>query len=72
MILVEPALSAANAQISASKEPVTIQPPNMQWFPLTVWQRPRTQAIFRSAAIKITCEEVTDYCNKDKDAIAIA
>ena len=44
MILAAPALSAAKAQISASKEPVTIQPPNMQQFPLTIWQRPRTQA----------------------------
>ena len=30
------ALSAANAQISASKQPVTIQPPNMEQFPLTI------------------------------------
>ena len=44
----------------------------MQLFPLTVWQKPRTQASFRSAAIKITCEEVTIYSDKDKDAIAIA
>ena len=34
IILVEPALSTINAQISACKEPVTIQPPNMQRFPL--------------------------------------
>ena len=72
MILGEPALSAANAQISASKEPVTVQPPNMQRFPLMVWQRPRTQASFRSATIKITCEEVRDYIDENEDAIVIA
>ena len=72
MILAEPAPSAANAQISASKEPVTIQPPNMQRCPLTVWQRPRTQANFRSAAIKITCKEVINYSDADEDAIVIA
>ena len=72
MSLGEPALSAANAEISTSKEPVTIQTPNNQWFPLTMWQGPRTQASFRSAAIKITCEEVTDYSDKDEDAIVIA
>ena len=36
MILAEPALSTANAQISSSKEPVTMQPPNMQCFPVTM------------------------------------
>ena len=72
MILEEPSLSAANVQISASKEPVTIQPPNMQRFPLTVWQKPRTQARLRSATIKITCEKVTDYSNEDEVAIVIA
>ena len=51
MILGEPALSAANAQISASKEPISIQPPNIQWFPLTVWQRPRTQASVRGEPV---------------------
>ena len=46
MIFGEPALSAINAQISTSKEPVTIQPSNIQRFPLTVWQRRRTQGSF--------------------------
>ena len=72
MILGEPAPSAGKAQISASKEPVSIQPPNMQRFPLTLWQRPRTQGSFCSVAIKITCEEVTDHSGKDVDAIVIA
>ena len=45
---------------------------NMQRFPSTVWQTPRTKACFRSPAIKITCEEVTDYSDKDKDTVAIA
>ena len=54
MILGEPALSAAFAQISASEEPITIQAPNMQRFVLTVSRRPRTQARFRLAATKIT------------------
>ena len=72
MILGEPALSIVNAQISASKEPVTMQPPNILRFPLTVWPRLRTQACFRSAAIKITCEEVKDYSDKDEDTIVIA
>ena len=72
MILGEPAFSAANAQISASKEPVTIQPPNIQRFPLTVWQRPKTQASIQSAAIKITCKEVTNYSDEDEDVIVIA
>ena len=72
MILGELALSATNAQISGFKEPVMIQPTNMPQFPLTIWQRSRTQASFRSAAIKITCEEVTDYSDKDEDAIVIA
>ena len=72
MIFVEPALSAVNAQISASKEPDTIQPPNMQQFALTMWQRSRTQASFRSAATKLTYEEVTDHNDEDEDAIVIA
>ena len=72
MILGEPALSAVKEQISASKDPVTIQPLNMQWFPLTVWQRPRTQVRFRSEAIKFTCEQVTDYSDEDADTIVIA
>ena len=38
MILGEPALSVVKAQISASTEPITIQPLNMQQFPLTAWQ----------------------------------
>ena len=72
MILRETALSAGKAQLSASKEPVSIQPPNMQLFPLTLWQRSRKQASLRSAAIKISCEEVTDYSDQDEDAIKIA
>ena len=44
----------------------------MQQFPLTMWQRLRTQASFQSAAIEITWEEVIDYSNKDEDAIVIA
>ena len=72
MILGEPALSTVNTQISASKEPVTIQPLNMQQFPLTLWQGRRTQASFGSAAIKITYEEVTDNSEKEEDAIVIA
>ena len=44
----------------------------MQPFPLTVWQRPRTQARFQSAAINITCEEATDYSDEDEHAIVIA
>ena len=44
----------------------------MQQFPLTVWQRPRTQASFLSPAIRITYEEVTDYSDKDEDTIVIA
>ena len=71
MIIGGPALSAAKVQISAAKEPVTMQPAKMQWFPLAMWYRPRTQARFRSAAIKITCEEVTDYSDEDEDAIVI-
>ena len=72
MILEEPALSPMNIQISAFKEPVTIQLLNMQWFPPTVWPRPRTQASFQLAAIKISCEEVTDYSDKDEDTIVMA
>ena len=72
MILGEPALIATNAQISASKEPVLIQSPNMQQFLLTRWQRPRIQASFHSAAIKITYEEVTDYNDEEENAIVIA
>ena len=37
-----------------------------------MWQRPRTQASFRSAAINITCEEVTHYSDEDEDTISIA
>ena len=37
-----------------------------------MWQRPRTQTSFQSAAIKITCEEITDYSDKNEDAIVIA
>ena len=72
MILEGPGLSAAKAQISASKEPNTMQPPNMQQFLLTVWQRLRTQGSCRSADIKITCKEVTDYYDEDEGAIVIA
>ena len=68
----EPALSTTNVHISTSKELVSIQAPNMQRFPLTVWQRPQTQASFQWAAIKITCEEVTDYSDKDENIIVIA
>ena len=32
-------------------------------------QRPWTQASLQSAAIKITCKEVTNYSDKDEDAI---
>ena len=72
MIVGEPAPSAANAQRSAFKEPVTIQSPNIQWFLLTVQLRPRNQGSFRSAATKITCEEVTHCSDEDEDAIIIA
>ena len=72
MILGEQALSAANAQISGCKEPVTTEPVNMPWFLLTIWQRLRTQANYRSAAIKITWKLVTDCNDKDKYAIIIA
>ena len=72
MILVGPALSAVKTQISPSKEPVTIQPLNMQRFPLTMWQRLRTQGSFRLAALKITCQEVADHSDADEDAIVIA
>ena len=72
MILEEPALSAGNTQILASKEPVTIQLRNMQRFPLTIWQKPRTQASLRSVAVKITCEEVTNYSDKKQEPIIIA
>ena len=34
--------------------------------------KPRTQASYQSASIQITWEEVTDYRNKDEDAIVIA
>ena len=72
MILKELTLSVTNTQISGSKEAVTIQPPNMHWFPLTMWQRPSIWASFGSAAIKISYKEVTDYSDKDEDAIVIA
>ena len=71
-ILGKTGLSAANVQISAFKEPVTIQPPYRQRFLLTVWQRPRTQASFWSAAIEITCEEVRDQSDEDENTILIA
>ena len=71
MIFVEPAFSATNTQISTCKEPVTIQAPCMQEFLLTMWQSPTMQANFRSATIKSTCKEVTNYMNENKDAIAI-
>ena len=72
IILGEAALIGAMAQISAYKEPITIQIRNMQRFLLTFWQRPRTQASYRSAAIKFTCEGAMDYRDKDGDAIVIA
>ena len=37
-----------------------------------MWQRPRIQASFRSAAIKIACEGVTAYRDEDGDSIVIA
>ena len=37
-----------------------------------MWQIPTTQASFESAAIKITCEEVTDYSDKDEEDVIIA
>ena len=43
----------------------------MQRFPLSVWQQLRTKGSFCSATIKITCEKVRDYSDKDKDAIII-
>ena len=72
IILGEPAVSAAKAQISNSEEPITIQPSDIQQFPLIIWQSPRTQASYRSSAIKISCEEVIDYDDQDEDAIVIA
>ena len=72
IILVELARSAAKVQISASTEPITIQPYNIERFPLTVWQRPRTQDSYRSAAIEITYIEVTNYSDEDADALIIA
>ena len=39
MILAEPAVSAAT---SGSKEPVTMEPTNMQWFCLTMQQKHET------------------------------
>ena len=44
----------------------------MQRYPMTVWQTPRTQASFHTAAIKITCAEVTDCSDKIKFVIVIA
>ena len=44
MILEEPGLYTAHAQMSGSKEPLTIQTPNMQGSPFTSWQRPRMRA----------------------------
>ena len=72
MIIVEPAVSASNTPISVSKEPVSIQPPNMQQFSLTVWQTLKTQGSFSLAAITITCEKVIDYCEEDEDTIVIS
>ena len=72
MSLGEPALSATNAQILASKEPITTRPSNMPRFQLTVCYRPKTPPSFGSAAIKIPCQEVTDYSDEDEDAIVIA
>ena len=44
----------------------------MESFPLTIWERPRTQAIFRPTAIKTPCAKVTNYNDKDIDTIVIA
>ena len=71
MIFGKPALSAVNTQISASKKPFTMQPPNMQLLLLTIWQRLSTQASFWSAAIKIICKKETDYIDVNEDAIVI-
>ena len=43
----------------------------MQRVPLILLQRPWTQASFRSATIKITCEQVIDYSDADEDANVI-
>ena len=72
MILGEPVPSAAKAQISASKEPVTVETSYMQSFALTVLYNLRNQARFQSAAINITCKQVTGYSDEDKDGIVIA
>ena len=65
MVLGEPALTAVQTRILASKKPITMQSPNVQGFPLTMLQKLRTQVSIRTAAIKITCEEVTNYNDKD-------
>ena len=72
MIFRGQALSGVKAQILALKKPVTIQPPNMQLFPLTVQQRPRTECGFKAAAIEITGEEVNDHSDENKDAVVKA
>ena len=72
MILAEPAPSAANTKVSGSKQWMTMQPPNMQRFLLTILQRPSTQVNFRSAAIESTCEQVIAYSDEEKVPIVIA
>ena len=42
----------------------------MQRFAPTVWITRSTQASLQSAATKITWEEVSDYSDKEKDAVA--
>ena len=72
MIVEKPALSTVNVQISASKEAVPIQAPNISGFRPSVWQRPRAEVTFTLAAIKNTCEEVRDYSDKNENGIVIA
>ena len=72
MILGEPAVSATNAQISASKKLVPKQVSNIQWLPLNIMQRPRNQVSCGSVAIIITCKEVRDYIDENEDTIVIA
>ena len=72
MILEEPVRSAAKGEFSASKESVTIPPPNMEGIWLTLSQRLILQDSFWSATIQIPCEEVIDYRDEDADAIIIA
>ena len=72
IILGEPDPSTINTQISAFKKPVSIQPSNMQGWPLTVWHRLNTQDSVRLAAIINRWQEATDYLDEDEGAIIIA